>query len=433
MVKFKGRKTIGYLPDINEKKIQVAWQLNFSIVMIVILSITVVGFISFRMISQSILNNTKQSAIQLVKQTSKNVETILGNLDDLALTISRDNDLSELVAQLNSTKDEHEKADCIRKIENILNNYAVNRSDIADIVVVTNSMEYITSGQQRPNILKDVSTYHVVQLAKNSGKKSAWIGTYTSDSDTTFASAGAYGQVVSLVKGIYTPTSLSSHGMLIINYKESCLFDLISSIKVGNGGKIYMVNSSGNFIMNQYNRALNEDFSQTDFANFINDAIIQENGSIMKKIEGKEHLVTFCNIKEVKGTVLGWRIILLKPVASITSAITNVGTKIFYLGLIGVTFGFIFSILLVRRYSFSVDKEYSEKHSIMMEQERLASLGQLIGGIAHNFKTPIMSISGGLEALKDLASEYDSSIDDASVTDKDHHEIAEEMREWVKK
>lgn len=60
MVKFKGRKTIGYLPDINEKKIQVAWQLNFSIVMIVILSITVVGFISFRMISQSILNNTKQ-------------------------------------------------------------------------------------------------------------------------------------------------------------------------------------------------------------------------------------------------------------------------------------------------------------------------------------------------------------------------------------
>ena len=31
-----------------------------------------------------------------------------------------------------------------------------------------------------------------------------------------------------------------------------------------------------------------------------------------------------------------------------------------------------------------------EKHAIMMEQERLASLGQLIGGIAHNLKTPIM-------------------------------------------
>ena len=30
--------------------------------------------------------------------------------------------------------------------------------------------------------------------------------------------------------------------------------------------------------------------------------------------------------------------------------------------------------------------------NIMIEQERLASLGQMIGGIAHNLKTPIFSI-----------------------------------------
>lgn len=30
---------------------------------------------------------------------------------------------------------------------------------------------------------------------------------------------------------------------------------------------------------------------------------------------------------------------------------------------------------------------------ILMERERLAGLGQLIGGIAHNLKTPIMSYS----------------------------------------
>lgn len=74
-----------------------------------------------------------------------------------------------------------------------------------------------------------------------------------------------------------------------------------------------------------------------------------------------------------------------------------------------------------------------EKQAILLEQERLASLGQLIGGIAHNLKTPIMSISGGLEALKDLAYEYRDSIGDQSVTDQDHRDIAKEMLTWLDK
>jgi len=70
---------------------------------------------------------------------------------------------------------------------------------------------------------------------------------------------------------------------------------------------------------------------------------------------------------------------------------------------------------------------------IMIEQERLSSLGQLIGGIAHNLKTPIMSIAGAVEGLTDLIKEYDESIDDSKVTNDDHHEIAKEMKVWVDK
>lgn len=70
---------------------------------------------------------------------------------------------------------------------------------------------------------------------------------------------------------------------------------------------------------------------------------------------------------------------------------------------------------------------------ILIEQERLASLGQMIGGIAHNLKTPIFSVTGGLEGLSDLINEFDMSIDNASVTPADMHEIASDMREWIEK
>ena len=70
---------------------------------------------------------------------------------------------------------------------------------------------------------------------------------------------------------------------------------------------------------------------------------------------------------------------------------------------------------------------------ILMERERLAGLGQLIGGIAHNLKTPIMSIAGATQGLENLIKEYDESIDDPLVNSQDHHDIAKDMETWIPK
>lgn len=78
-------------------------------------------------------------------------------------------------------------------------------------------------------------------------------------------------------------------------------------------------------------------------------------------------------------------------------------------------------------------KTIKDNQDMLIEKERLASLGQMIGGIAHNLKTPIMSIAGAAEGLSDLIKEYDSSIDDPEVTAQDHHEIASDMNVWIEK
>jgi len=74
-----------------------------------------------------------------------------------------------------------------------------------------------------------------------------------------------------------------------------------------------------------------------------------------------------------------------------------------------------------------------DNQDMLVEKERLASLGQMIGGIAHNLKTPIMSIAGAAEGLSDLIKEYDASVGDPEVTSDDHHEIAKDMQEWIEK
>ena len=77
--------------------------------------------------------------------------------------------------------------------------------------------------------------------------------------------------------------------------------------------------------------------------------------------------------------------------------------------------------------------DIENKQNMLIERERLASLGQMIGGISHSLKTPIFSISGGVEGLNDLVNEFASSIGDPTVNEKDMHDIAKDMKEWIEK
>lgn len=87
----------------------------------------------------------------------------------------------------------------------------------------------------------------------------------------------------------------------------------------------------------------------------------------------------------------------------------------------------------IQELTFNNFKTIQNNQEILIEQERLASLGQMIGGIAHNLKTPIFSVAGGLEGLSDLINEYDMSIGNPQVTEQDFHDIASDMRDWIEK
>lgn len=104
-------------------------------------------------------------------------------------------------------------------------------------------------------------------------------------------------------------------------------------------------------------------------------------------------------------------------------------TPIFVKGAYISTIILLKDITEIKQASELIQKNYE----MLAEKERLASLGQLIGGIAHNLKTPIMSISGGIEGLKDLINEYKDSIGNPLVFDEDHRAIANDMMGWVKK
>ena len=427
---FRRKKVVpNIINGLEQEKNSTAWKLNIGFALIVVLCIFVVGLASFRMISESMLNHAKASSTELIKQTCRNIETILKGFDEIAMTLSQDSTIAEIVSEFDNIDDLHEKAAKERKIREILDNRIKTRNDITDIAVISNQGSYISSGIINPSVNRDITSSYAVRKFIESNKGSLWLNTYTTDIDSTYTYS-ENGQVLSLMKGILTPSSLKIKGILLINFSESYLYNIIADINLSDDGKIFIVGSDGNYVLNPEDRSQNGTKAEYDF---IGEILGRGNNCEIKMVGNEEYLITFQTIAEIKGTDLGWTIVEMIPVASITTSVTEAGRRLFFIGLICVAVGFILIGFITKLYNTFLDKKYSERHSIALERERLASLGQLIGGIAHNFKTPIMSISGGLEAIIDLIEEYEISIGDTDVTAEDHHEIAAEMRDWVEK
>jgi signal transduction histidine kinase len=63
----------------------------------------------------------------------------------------------------------------------------------------------------------------------------------------------------------------------------------------------------------------------------------------------------------------------------------------------------------------------------LMRADRLATLGRLAAGLAHEVNTPLGATLNSLGVLGDLGQEYADSIDDPNVTTDDHRQIAAEL------
>jgi signal transduction histidine kinase len=74
--------------------------------------------------------------------------------------------------------------------------------------------------------------------------------------------------------------------------------------------------------------------------------------------------------------------------------------------------------------------ELSQKS--LMRADRLATLGRLAAGIAHEVNTPLGATLNSLALISDLSREYSESIDDTGVTKEDHRAIARELGETTK-
>ncbi|MBI3769621.1 MAG: GAF domain-containing protein [Deltaproteobacteria bacterium] len=75
--------------------------------------------------------------------------------------------------------------------------------------------------------------------------------------------------------------------------------------------------------------------------------------------------------------------------------------------------------------------ELQRSQENLVHAEKMAALGRLTAGIAHEVNTPLGASLNALKMIGDLVGEYRVSIGDTTVTEDDHRELAAELYESV--
>ena len=68
-----------------------------------------------------------------------------------------------------------------------------------------------------------------------------------------------------------------------------------------------------------------------------------------------------------------------------------------------------------------------ENQQKLLVSEKMASLGRLTAGIAHEMNTPLAAVRTSLKELEELVDEYTNSIENPQVLPEDHRSIAQDM------
>jgi signal transduction histidine kinase len=72
-------------------------------------------------------------------------------------------------------------------------------------------------------------------------------------------------------------------------------------------------------------------------------------------------------------------------------------------------------------------RELQQSHETLVRTEKMATVGRLTAGIAHEVNTPLGATLNSLKTLEELIEEYTASIGDPGVTEDDHRALAQDL------
>jgi len=230
-------------------KIKIGIKINLSFVITILLLSVVLGY-SLLTLSNTMIQQAKESTLGLIEQTGNKIKIVLEEVDNLAMTITRDITIAPALDEINRAESEYMRARWAGIIKPYLNAYQSYRVDtISNLTLASNNGYVILGGEGTfEDVKKDYYDTVAAREFVESGAKSLWIDTHIADLFYLRRKGG--NTTIALMKAVYKSTSLKSVGVLQVNLREDYLTRMLEDIHIPHNGFFFIVGSKDNMIFN---------------------------------------------------------------------------------------------------------------------------------------------------------------------------------------
>lgn len=232
------------------KKHSLKWRLIISFFFLVIIPTSTIGFFSYNSSYKAIEKKMSVYSYQVMLQTMKNLDLILGNVQDISLQIISTRSVQQLLKEV-ETADLEEYVEASNNLNNLLKNTISARQEIIGVNILMKNIDCVfVSGES----LIDEGQYKTDKIYTKAIEKDSepvWTGTYENPN-----SMATYTNIATLSRKIIDVTTGEELGVLVLGVKEFALADTFSYLDLGPNGFTFVVDGNGRVISDLNKRSL---------------------------------------------------------------------------------------------------------------------------------------------------------------------------------
>ncbi len=260
---------------------------------LLLFSMITFGIIGNLIYSDRIQSQTTSFTTDMISQVNKDVEIYINSLEKTMRYLSREPAILEFLSL--SSMHAPNRVDCETEVRRIFRSLKDNHPEIAGMLIVNNSDIYISNEIYK--VARDPLSFDrwytlaagnpgsIQLLSKPIGRNLATSLDYTPD------------DIVSIVFAVTDPVTNENLGVILIDMKLDTISRVISNIKPGLDGFIYISDAEGNLVYSPVNPVVNR-ISHKWLEGF-------RTGSIKREISGINYQIMFSRSQYTNWNTVG--------------------------------------------------------------------------------------------------------------------------------
>lgn len=426
------------------KSLKISFKIT-AVTVIIIVSLAFAFIIAFRLIENTLLEVNSKGTYEVINQTTRNLKNVLNDIEELAMNISRDEEIAQRVIKMDATEDPVEASRYQAQIKELLTGYTSKDMDIECAVVISPKYNTAVSGQMSVDNAANVKEVPTIKAFNDSGAKSMWFDTY--EQDMRIFAGVSQGKIIALIKKMYSSTSLKSIGTLVLYIRESVIANEVAEVNLTNKGLFYIVGKNGNLVYNpndtKNNGLLIKDINtpENKELRYISEDLIskimeqqQEVGKeniLTESVNGEKSVITYSTIEEVAQTPLGWTLVSVTKIDDIFANINSIMFRVILICIVFAAIGLLLSIYITKDITKAFKKlmrKMDEVKSGNLDIEFKFDRKDEIGYLEKSFENMVKSLKELVNKIRDASYVSIDSSQTLSASCEENYASIEELK-----